>query len=203
MRLFDVLGPVMIGPSSSHTAGAARIGYTAQKLLGDVPAEADIGLYGSFATTGRGHGTDRALVAGLLGLITGLITEPMPDFSQLGADTWMSLIYITVFASCVALGLQNAAVARVDPAQAALFLATESVFGVTFSILLLGEAPAISAYLGFALIFVGIVVSEYLPLRAEKIAAQKARATAEAAALDCKQVETQATDLEEADAFMR
>ncbi len=42
MRLFDVLGPVMIGPSSSHTAGAARIGYTAQKLLGDVPAEADI-----------------------------------------------------------------------------------------------------------------------------------------------------------------
>ena len=64
----DVLGPVMIGPSSSHTAGAARIGYTAQKLLGDVPAEADIGLYGSFATTGRGHGTDRALVAGLLGL---------------------------------------------------------------------------------------------------------------------------------------
>ena len=125
------------------------------------------------------------IVAGLLGLITGLITEPMPDFSQLGADTWMSLIYITVFASCVALGLQNAAVARVDPAQAALFLATESVFGVTFSILLLGEAPAISAYLGFALIFVGIVVSEYLPLRAEKIAAQKARATAEAAALDC------------------
>ena len=68
MRLFDVLGPVMIGPSSSHTAGAARIGYTAQKLLGDVPAEADIGLYGSFATTGRGHGTDRALIAGLLGM---------------------------------------------------------------------------------------------------------------------------------------
>ena len=68
MRLFDVLGPVMIGPSSSHTAGAAKIGYTAQKLLGDIPADADIGLYGSFATTGRGHGTDRALVAGLLGL---------------------------------------------------------------------------------------------------------------------------------------
>ena len=68
MRLFDVLGPVMIGPSSSHTAGAAKIGYTAQKLLGEVPAQADIGLYGSFATTGKGHGTDRALVAGLLGL---------------------------------------------------------------------------------------------------------------------------------------
>lgn len=68
MRLFDVLGPVMIGPSSSHTAGAAKIGFTAQKLLGDVPARAEIGLYGSFATTGKGHGTDRALVAGLLGL---------------------------------------------------------------------------------------------------------------------------------------
>ena len=68
MRLFDVLGPVMIGPSSSHTAGAARIGYTAQKLLGEIPAQADIGLYGSFATTGKGHGTDKALVAGLLGL---------------------------------------------------------------------------------------------------------------------------------------
>ena len=67
MRLFDVLGPVMIGPSSSHTAGAARIGYTAQKLLGDVPAAADIGLYGSFATTGRGHGTDRALLGGIMG----------------------------------------------------------------------------------------------------------------------------------------
>ena len=68
MRLFDVLGPVMIGPSSSHTAGAAKIGYTAQKLLGEIPVDADIGLYGSFATTGKGHGTDRALVAGLLGL---------------------------------------------------------------------------------------------------------------------------------------
>ena len=68
MRLFDVLGPVMIGPSSSHTAGAAQIGYTARKLLGEQPVKADIGLYGSFATTGKGHGTDRALVAGLLGM---------------------------------------------------------------------------------------------------------------------------------------
>ena len=68
MRLFDVLGPVMIGPSSSHTAGAARIGRTARQLLGEAPVRADIGLYGSFATTGRGHGTDRAIVAGLLGM---------------------------------------------------------------------------------------------------------------------------------------
>ncbi len=68
MRLFDVLGPVMIGPSSSHTAGAARIGYTARKLLGEAPVRAEVYLHGSFATTGRGHGTDRAIIAGLLGM---------------------------------------------------------------------------------------------------------------------------------------
>ena len=68
MRLFDVLGPVMTEPSSSHTAGAVRIGLTARKLLGEPPAEAEILLHGSFAATGRGHGTDRALVAGLLGM---------------------------------------------------------------------------------------------------------------------------------------
>ena len=68
MRLFDVLGPVMTGPSSSHTAGAVRIGLTARKLLGETPKKAEILLHGSFAATGRGHGTDRALVAGLLGM---------------------------------------------------------------------------------------------------------------------------------------
>ena len=68
MRLFDILGPVMVGPSSSHTAGAVRIGLTAPKLLGDEPVHADISLHGSFALTGRGHGTDCALIAGLLGM---------------------------------------------------------------------------------------------------------------------------------------
>ena len=68
MRLFDVLGPVMTGPSSSHTAGAVRIGLTARRLLGSRPINAEIQLLGSFAATGRGHGTDRALVAGLLGM---------------------------------------------------------------------------------------------------------------------------------------
>lgn len=68
MRLFDVLGPVMTGPSSSHTAGAVRIGLTARRLLGSCPLNAEIQLHGSFAATGRGHGTDRALVAGLLGM---------------------------------------------------------------------------------------------------------------------------------------
>lgn len=68
MNLFDILGPVMVGPSSSHTAGAVRIGRMARTLLDGVPVRAEIGLYGSFAETGRGHGTDRALVAGLLGM---------------------------------------------------------------------------------------------------------------------------------------
>ena len=68
MRLFDVLGPVMTGPSSSHTAGAVRIGLTAWRLLGSRPLNAEIQLHGSFAAPGRGHGTDKALVAGLLGM---------------------------------------------------------------------------------------------------------------------------------------
>jgi len=68
MRISDVIGTVMVGPSSSHTAGAVRIGFTARRLLGEQPADAEILLHGSFAATGRGHGTDRALVAGLLGM---------------------------------------------------------------------------------------------------------------------------------------
>ena len=68
LDIFEILGPIMVGPSSSHTAGAVRIGRMARTLLGEPPVKADIGLYGSFAETGRGHGTDRALVAGLLGM---------------------------------------------------------------------------------------------------------------------------------------
>lgn len=68
INIFDMMGPVMVGPSSSHTAGAARIGSMGRTLLGEEVARADIGLYGSFAETGFGHGTDRALLAGLLGM---------------------------------------------------------------------------------------------------------------------------------------
>ena len=67
MGVFDIIGPVMIGPSSSHTAGAARIGLMARKILHDEPAAATLTVYGSFAKTYKGHGTDKALVAGLLG----------------------------------------------------------------------------------------------------------------------------------------
>ena len=68
MNIFEILGPVMVGPSSSHTAGAVRIGLMTRRLLGQKPVKARIGMYGSFLATGRGHGTDRAVVAGLLGM---------------------------------------------------------------------------------------------------------------------------------------
>ena len=67
MDIFEIIGPIMVGPSSSHTAGAVRIGLVARKLLGRPPIRAELYLHGSFAATGRGHGTDRALIAGLLG----------------------------------------------------------------------------------------------------------------------------------------
>lgn len=67
MNSFDIIGPVMVGPSSSHTAGAAKIGNIARKLLGTPVQDADIYFHGSFLATGKGHGTDKALVAGLLG----------------------------------------------------------------------------------------------------------------------------------------
>jgi len=66
MDIFDIIGPVMIGPSSSHTAGAARIGRAARNLLDDMPVHAKITLSGSFLRTHIGHGTDKALIAGLL-----------------------------------------------------------------------------------------------------------------------------------------
>lgn len=68
--VFDIIGPVMIGPSSSHTAGAARIGLAARNLLGKQPTWAKIYLYESFAKTYKGHGTDFALAGGLLGFAT-------------------------------------------------------------------------------------------------------------------------------------
>ena len=68
MNVFDIIGPVMIGPSSSHTAGAARLGQIARKILGAPAVKAEITLCGSFAQTYRGHGTDKALIAGILGM---------------------------------------------------------------------------------------------------------------------------------------
>lgn len=91
MNLFDILGPVMVGPSSSHTAGAVRIGYIASRLLQDKLVKAEIYLHGSFATTGAGHGTDKALIAGLLGMKPDDIR--IPDSFQIAKEQGLSFSF--------------------------------------------------------------------------------------------------------------
>lgn len=68
MNIFDIMGPVMVGPSSSHTAGAVKIGLISRQLINEEIKNANIFLHGSFLATGKGHGTDKALIAGLLGM---------------------------------------------------------------------------------------------------------------------------------------
>lgn len=67
--IFDLIGPIMVGPSSSHTAGANRIGYMAKHIIGEPIKEVTFYLHGSFAKTYKGHGTDKALLAGILGYL--------------------------------------------------------------------------------------------------------------------------------------
>lgn len=92
--VFDIIGPVMIGPSSSHTAGAARLGKMARTILGEEPATATIALHGSFAQTYRGHGTDKALVAGLLGFATDDIR--IKDALLIAREKGLQLNFLTV-----------------------------------------------------------------------------------------------------------
>ena len=91
MNIFDIVGPVMVGPSSSHTAGAVKIGYVSRKLLAEPVKKAEILLYGSFLATGKGHGTQKALVAGLLGM------EPddsrIPDCLKLAQEAGMEITF--------------------------------------------------------------------------------------------------------------
>ncbi|GIP32725.1 L-serine ammonia-lyase, iron-sulfur-dependent subunit beta [Paenibacillus sp. J2TS4] len=86
--VFSIIGPAMIGPSSSHTAGAIRLGRVARQLFGELPEKAEITLYGSFAETYQGHGTDLALVGGLLGYETDdeLIPHSLEDAEQAGME---------------------------------------------------------------------------------------------------------------------
>jgi L-serine dehydratase len=86
---FDIIGPVMIGPSSSHTAGAARIGRVARTLFGKKPEKAVISLYGSFAKTYKGHGTDVAIVGGLLDFDT--FDERIPQSLGLAKDAGIEI----------------------------------------------------------------------------------------------------------------
>jgi len=94
MDLFDLIGPVMIGPSSSHTAGAARIGLTARLLLNEDVVRSEIGFHGSFAKTYRGHGTDRAIVGGLMGMAVD--DARLRDSLSLARESGMDVIFDTV-----------------------------------------------------------------------------------------------------------
>ncbi|KKI94068.1 serine dehydratase [Bacillus sp. SA1-12] len=89
---FDIIGPIMIGPSSSHTAGAARIGRVARTLFGCEPKRAVISLYGSFAKTYKGHGTDVAIVGGLLDFDT--FDERIPQALQLAKQAGIEIEFI-------------------------------------------------------------------------------------------------------------
>jgi len=90
---FDIIGPVMIGPSSSHTAGAARIGRVARTLFEKQPKKVKISLYGSFASTYKGHGTDLALVAGLLDFDT--FDERIPKSLEIAKELGMEVTFQT------------------------------------------------------------------------------------------------------------
>lgn len=92
--IFDIIGPIMVGPSSSHTAGAVRIGGMGRTLLGATPKKAKILLHGSFAETGKGHGTDRALVAGLLGMKPDDLN--IPDSFEIAKKEGMDFTFDTI-----------------------------------------------------------------------------------------------------------
>jgi L-serine dehydratase len=91
MNLYDIIGPVMVGPSSSHTAGAVKIGYVSRKLMAQPIVKAQILLYGSFLATGKGHGTQIAIVAGLLGMKTDDCR--IPDSLRLAKETGMEISF--------------------------------------------------------------------------------------------------------------
>ncbi len=92
LQVFDIIGPVMIGPSSSHTAGAVRIGKYARIILGETPEKASIRFSGSFAQTYKGHGTDRAVVAGILGMDTD--DDRIPDSMILAEELGLDFCFI-------------------------------------------------------------------------------------------------------------
>src|SRR5699024_3791651 len=90
--VFDIIGPTMVGPSSSHTAGAVRIGLVARDLFNETPTQVDIYLYGSFMETYKGHGTDVSLVGGLLGYDTD--DDPIQKSIETAEDICMKVTFI-------------------------------------------------------------------------------------------------------------
>lgn len=105
------------------------------------------------------------LTEGVLGCVMGACFETPPALSVFTPELVASMAFLAVFASVVAFGIQNVSLAYVPPSQASLFLSLESVFGVLFSVMLYGEQIGLRLVMGFALIFVAIVVSETFPLK--------------------------------------
>ncbi|AKG37183.1 L-serine ammonia-lyase, iron-sulfur-dependent subunit beta [Paenibacillus durus] len=89
--VFSIIGPAMVGPSSSHTAGAARIGRAARQLLGEMPRQAEVIFFGSFAATYQGHGTDRAIAGGLLGYSTDDLR--LPESIEIAESSGMEISF--------------------------------------------------------------------------------------------------------------
>ena len=108
------------------------------------------------------------IFGGLCGLVVGACCETLPPTSAITPDFLFNMVYLVVFASCIALLIQNVALKYVPPAQASLFLSLESVFGVLFSVLLYGELVTPKLAAGFVLIFAAIVVSETFPWKGKK-----------------------------------
>ena len=105
------------------------------------------------------------LVGGICGFVVGFCLEAWPAATVFTPDFLWNMAYLVLFASCLALVFQNVGLAHVPPAQGALFLSLESVFGVLFSVLLYGEELSLQLIFGFLLIFIAIVVSETFPLK--------------------------------------
>lgn len=109
--------------------------------------------------------TVQFLCCGLLGIFFGFTFEPLPDLAAITPDFAIQMIYLIVLSSCVCYIFQNVGLAHVQPSQGALILSLESVFGVLCSVLFYGEALTAQMILGFALIFVAILISELAPQR--------------------------------------
>jgi L-serine dehydratase len=145
--VFDIVGPVMVGPSSSHTAGAARLGRLARAIAGGDVRSATVALHGSFASTGRGHGTDLAIVAGLLGLAPDDVR--IRDARELAASAGMTVTFTEVDLGDVH---PNTAAVRIETGEGEHVLVQGSSVGAgdveitlidDFPVRLTGELPAL------------------------------------------------------------
>lgn len=109
------------------------------------------------------------LAEGVMGCMVGAVFETFPGFGVFTASSVVQLLFLAIFATVIAFGIQNVSLAHVPPAQVSLFLSLESVFGVVFGVLVYGEVLTLRLLAGFALIFVAILISEMLPLKKNSV----------------------------------